>query len=130
MMEIFIKSVVGVLIAVILSLSLAKQGKDTALLLVLVACVMVLLGAMRYMDSVVQFFEKLKNLGKLDNDMFRVLLKTTGIGILSEMVSTICADSGNAALGKGIQLLAVCVIIFLSIPVINELLTLIEGILT
>lgn len=129
MMSIFMKAVAGIIIAVILSLTLAKHGKDTALVLVLGVCVMIILGAMEYLKPIVQFFDKLKSMGKLNEQMLSVLIKATGIGILSEIAGTICTDSGNASLGKSLQIMATAVILWLSIPIMSELLSLIEGIL-
>ena len=102
-MNIFLKSTAGILIAVIIGHSLSKQNKDTALLLVMGVCVMVLISAMEYFQPVVDFFQKLQSMGNLDSQMLSVLLKTVGIGILSEITALICADSGNAALGKGLR---------------------------
>lgn len=128
-MEIFIKSVSGILVAVILGQSLSKQGKDVALLLTMGVCAMVLLAAMRYFKPVVDFFQKLQTLGKLNGEMLSVLLKSVGIGILAEITGMFCSDSGNAALGKAIHVLASGVILCLSVPIMTELITLIEEIL-
>ena len=128
-MNIFLKSAAGILIAVIIGHSLSKQNKDTALLLVMGVCVMVLISAMEYFQPVVDFFQKLQSMGNLDSQMLSVLLKTVGIGVLSEITALICADSGNAALGKGLQILASAVILWMSVPLMTELMSLIEGIL-
>lgn len=129
MTNVFLKAVAGIVIAVILSLSLAKHGKDTATVLILGVCAMVVLAAMEYLKPIVQFFDKLQSMGKLNEQMLSVLIKVTGIGILSEIAGTICTDSGNAALGKSLQIMATAVILWLSIPVMSELLSLIEKIL-
>lgn len=129
MIDIFLKAVAGILIAVILTLTLAKNGKDTAVVLVLGVCAMIILGAMKYLEPVVQFFNRLQSLGKLNEQMLSVLIKATGIGILSEIAGTVCSDSGNAALGKSLQIMATAVILWISIPVMSELLSLVEGIL-
>ena len=117
MIDIFLKAVAGILIAVILTLTLAKNGKDTAVVLVLGVCAMIILGAMKYLEPVVQFFNRLQSLGKLNEQMLSVLIKATGIGILSEIAGTVCSDSGNAALGKSLQIMATAVILWISIPV-------------
>lgn len=128
-MDIFIKSVSGIFVAVILGQSLSKQGKDMALLLTMGVCAMVLVAALRYFQPVVDFFHKLQSLGKLNGEMLSVLLKAVGIGILAEISGMICSDSGNAALGKAIHVLASGVILCLSVPIMTELITLIEEIL-
>ncbi len=128
-MDIFLKTVAGILVTVILGLCLAKQGKDTALLLIIGVCVMVMLSAMEYFRPVIDFIQKLQIMGKLDSDMLAILIKAVGIGVLSEITGMICADSGNSALGKSLQIMASVVILCMSVPLLTELMSLIEGIL-
>ena len=49
--------------------------------------------------------------------------------MIGDVAGLICADAGNAAMGKGLQFMAVAVILWLSLPMMNALLELIEGIL-
>ena len=117
------------MISVVLGLVLSKQGKDMALLLSVTVCCMIVTAAFMYLKPVVTFFKKLEAMGNLDNQMLKILLKAVGIGLLAEITSLICTDAGNAALGKGLQFLATAVILWISIPLLNELLTLLETIL-
>ena len=52
-----------------------------------------------------------------------------GIGLVVEMGSLICADAGNSALGKTLQILGAIAVLWLSIPLINSLIALLEQIL-
>lgn len=128
-MDGFIKAAAIVLIAVIMCLVIAKRDKDMALMLAAVACCMVIAGALQYLQPVVQFIEKLQSLSGIDTDFFQILLKSVGIGLLAEIASLICADVGNAALGKSLQIMATAVILWLSLPLFNALLDLIQNIL-
>ncbi|MBQ7415778.1 MAG: hypothetical protein IJW14_01915 [Oscillospiraceae bacterium] len=119
----------GVLIAVILVLTLGKDGKQTALLLVLGVCAMVGVLALGYLEPVVDFIDRLRLVGKLDNGMLGILLKVVGIGIIGEITSLICTDSGNASLGKALQLLSTAVILRLSLPLLEQLVELLQQIL-
>jgi len=128
-MEIVIKAIAGVLIAVILGISLGKQGKDLAMLLTVLVCSMIVTSAITYLQPVVDFIDRLQAIGQLDSEMIQVLLKALGIGLLSEISCLICSDAGNASLGKAIQILTACVILWMSIPLLNKLLELIDTIL-
>ena len=57
------------------------------------------------------------------------MLKAVGIGVISEIAVLICQDSGNAALGKGLQLLATIVVLWLALPLMQGLLELVQKIL-
>lgn len=128
-MDIFIKAAAGILVTVVLGLTLAKQGKDISVLLVIAVCCMVFAAAFHYFEDVVDFLEKLEDVGQLNSQMLTILLKAVGIGILAEIIGLICTDAGNAALGKVLQILASAVILWLSIPLFTELIGLAENIL-
>ena len=128
-MEIFLKAAAVVLLAVIMCLVIAKRDKDMALILASVACCIVITGALQYLQPVFQFLEKLQSLSGIDPDFFQILLKSVGIGLIAEIAALICADVGNAALGKSLQVMATTVILWLSLPLFNALLDLIQNIL-
>lgn len=128
-MDIFLKTIAGILISVVLGLILSRQGKDMALLLSVTVCCMIVTAAVLYLKPVIAFFKKLESIGNLDSQMLKILFKAVGIGLLAEITSLICEDSGNTALAKGLQFLAAAVILWISIPLLNELLTLLETIL-
>ena len=128
-MDVFIKAAGGVLIALVLYLILAKQGKDFSLLLSVAVCCMVAGAAMTYLEPVIVFFKKLQALGQIDTEMLTIILRAVGIGLLSEITCLICTDAGNAALGKTLQLLASAVILWMSVPLFNSLITLVEEVL-
>ena len=116
----------GVLIAVILGVALNKHGKDFSLVLVLCVSCMVITVMAVYLEPVIDFVQKLLQLGELQEDLLKPVLKSAGIGIVAEIASLICADSGNAALGKSLQLLAAAVILWLSLPLLQSLLELMQ----
>ena len=128
-MDGFIQAVLAVLLAVIMVVTLGSQGKQTALLLVIGVCCMLGVLAVSYLQPVIDFIIRLKSVGKLDSDMLGILLKVVGIGFIGEVASIICTDSGNAALGKALQLVSAAVILRLSLPLLEQLLQLMEQIL-
>lgn len=128
-MEVFLQATAGVLIAVILGITLSKQSKDLSLLLTVLVCCLILTVVIAYLNPVMEFIGQVRLLGNLNGESFRILLKAVGIGIVSEIAIQICQDSGNAALGKGLQLLASVVVLWLSLPLMQELLELVQKIL-
>ena len=128
-MDVFLKACAGVLVAVILILLLSKQGKDIGLLLIISVCCMVICAAYTFLQPVQDLISRLQTMGQLKSDTLTVLLKSVGIALLAEVTCLICTDAGNAALGKTLQFLSSAVIIWLSIPLLNELLELFENIL-
>ena len=92
-------------------------------------CCMVLVAAIAFLKPVLEFMHQLESLGKLNSQMVQILFKVVGIGIVSEIAGMICSDAGNSSMGKALQLLSNAVILWLSIPVFQTLLELIQQII-
>ena len=122
--------IVGIaMTTVVLYLFLEKQNKAIAILVSLAACCAITAFAGQYLDAVLAFIQDLKDLGNLNEAFLRVLLKSVGIGLIAEIAALICADSGNAALGKTIHILAVGAILWIALPLLSELIELMNQIL-
>lgn len=119
----------AVFLSIILIVNLSGHRKDMAALLTLAICVMVALVAVQYICPVLEFVEELEEIGGLDGDMVRILLKIVGIGILSEIAVPVCADTGNSSVGKSLQFLTVMVMLSLSIPLFRSLIWVLQEIL-
>jgi stage III sporulation protein AD len=128
-MDVFLKAAAGVLIAVVVSLVLSRDGKDFSILVVICVSVMVGVSALSYVEKVLDFIRKLEQMGNLNSQLLAILFKAVGIGLISEITTMICADSGNSALGKMIQILSTAVILWLCIPMFTELMDLISQVL-
>ena len=125
----FLQAAGSVLLAAVLGLALQHRGKDFSLLLTLAVCTMVGLMAATFLKPILSFFRQLEEMGNLDNDLIRILLKAAGIALVSEIAGMICADAGSPSMGKSLQILGSAVILWLSIPVFQALLELIQEIL-
>ena len=125
----FIKAAAVAIITAVLCLVLEKQNKDYAVVLGIGLCCLILTLALKILQPVFAFFQRLQSVGQLDTELIDILLKAVGIGILSEITSMICADAGKAALGKGIHVLACATILYISLPLFSGLLDLLIEIL-
>lgn len=128
-MENFFQAVSGVLVTIVLSQLLSNQNKSWASLLSMGVCAMVLFLGTLCLEPVVHFLEELEQLGNLQSDLVKILLKVSGIGIVTEITVMLCADSGNSSLAQSIRILSAGLILFLSLPIFRALLSLIQDIL-
>lgn len=128
-MDLFFQAATGVLIASILGLVLAKQGKEFTIVLTIAVCCMVVLLCITFLEPVLDLLCQLEALGNLNGEMVRILFKVVGIGLVSEIAGMVCTDAGNGSLGKALQMLGTAVILWLSIPVFQALLELVQEIL-
>lgn len=127
-MELFLKAVATVLITAILCLVLSKKEKDFSLLLSLVASCVVLFAGFSYLKPIISLVRRFAQLGQLNTDMLAVLLKAVGVTLLAEITDLVCKDAGNNTLGKALQILATAAVLWISIPLLNEFIDLMENI--
>lgn len=128
-MDIFLKTSALALVVSVLYQMVSGRNKEFGTLLLALGCCMVLLTAMSYIEPVFAFIGKLQAVGNLNTEMLEILLKSVGIGILSEIAVLVCCDMGNASMGKTLQILSMAVILWLSLPLFSSLLDLIGKIL-
>ena len=126
-MELFLKCAGGALVGVVLILALGR--KDLGLLLGMAVCAMIAIAAVHYLEAVMDLLDRLQNLGGIDGDLVAIVLKAVGISMVTEIAGLVCTDSGNASLAKVLQILGVSVMLWISLPIFEALLTLIQEIL-
>lgn len=98
-------------------------------LLTLCVCIAVAIASFSFLKPVIAFVQKLAGIGQLDSGLLSVMLKVVGIGLISEICTLVCKDAGNESMGKILQILSSCVVLWLSIPVFEKLISLLEKIL-
>ncbi len=128
-MNVFLKAIAGVFISLILWLCLEKSEKNISLLLTLAACVMLLASAVSILNPVIAFVEKLQQVGNLNKEYIKVILKVVGVGLISEISALICKDAGNESMGKALQIVSAVIVLLMSIPIFEKLLELLNDIL-
>ena len=128
-MDNYLKIVALALLGVVLHLVVAKQSPDTALLLSISVCVVILCVGISYLTPVFDYFDSLAAFFGLDKEMLGLLIKAAGVGLLGEVTALLCADAGNAAIGKAVQLASVMVVLWITLPLYQGLLELIQQIM-
>lgn len=128
-MDRFLQVTAAILLSVLVSIVLSKQGKDFAVVLSIAVCSMAVAVLVVYLEPVIAFIGQLQITAGLDPEMVKILLKASGVAVLAEIAALICSDSGNGAMAKMIQLLATAVILYLALPFMQELLNMVQKIL-
>ncbi len=104
-------------------------GREFAVVVTLLTCVLVLAGAAEFLEPVVEFLRELRRLADLNGQAMGILLKAAGIGLISQLAALLCADAGEGALGKAVELGASAAILWLSLPLLEEILAVVQGLL-
>ncbi len=116
---------VGLLSAVFATV-IKKQSGELSVLLSLGACLMIGILFLGFLNPILQFADRLRQLSGLDMELMTPLLKCIGITLLSQIASTVCADAGQGSIGKMIEICASALALYTALPLFEAVLTMIE----
>ena len=128
-MDSFFRTAAGVLLTVFLMLNIQKREAALTMAVSVACCISVCLITVQYLIPVSELIAQLVSLGDLGTQISEILLKITGIGLITQIAVPICTDSGHAALGKALQILCAGATLYLCIPVFHSYLELLQEIL-
>ena len=81
------------------------------------------------LGNIVQLLKTVASKIEINNGFLDILLKITGIAILSEIAISLCKDAGESSLANKIEIGTKVIIISFSLPIISSLLELVIKIL-
>lgn len=126
-MEPLIQAAALGIIGVVLIALLRHRSGELALLLSLGVCVLIGLLLVTLAEPVVDFFTELQDIAGLDNRIMAPMLKTIGIGMITQIASNICSDGGESAVARMIELCGAVLALCVAIPLMQAVLDLIRG---
>lgn len=118
-------TVIGI-VTVLLTAMIKKNSQELALLLTLAACVLIGLLLLQLAEPVVEFLAKLRNIAGLDKTLTEPMLKTVGIGLITQIGATVCADAGENAVARMIEVCGGILALYISLPLMEAVLSLID----
>ena len=122
--------VIGIALVTTFAVMVLKPTKPELAAIVSVAGgVIVLLMFVDSLGQVIQGFSSIVNKSGIRSEVFSALLKIIGIGYLTEFAAGICADAGNGSMAQKVNLAGKVVILVLALPIIDNLIQIIVGIL-
>lgn len=129
-MELFLKCSALALTIVIIYPVVAHKDKSFAIIASIAVCCVILLFAAEYLKPVLDFFTHIQDQTGIDRKLFTILLKITGLGLISEIAVLICSDSGNSAMAKAITIMSSVTVLWISIPLMEGFLDLVGELLS
>ena len=107
-------------LTVVCTIIIKEYKKDFAIYIILVGSLLILYMSFDILVKVVNFLSDLSSEADVDSGFISLLLKITGISILSEFAISICRDCGEASIASKIDFGGKIIVISLSIPVIGN----------
>lgn len=111
--------IIGVgFLTLIVSILLKDIKKEFSLYAVIIGTSIILFLSFDTLRNIIEFIENLTK--NIQGDFIKVLIKMTGIAILTEYAVSLCKDTGESAIASKIDFGGKIVLISLSIPIISS----------
>lgn len=112
--------------AAVLSSVLDRRDHALSMALGLAACAIALYGCVESFAPTARFFEELSHLSGLGGEYLEPLVKTAGIGIVTQIACAVCADCGQNAISKIAELCGCAAAFGMMLPLLRSVLDLIR----
>ena len=115
--------IIGVGLIALIIIIIVKQYRPEFTMYVSVAAgIIILLLVMDKLSAIINLLTNLANRTSINNEFIFLLIKITGIALLTEFASSVCKDSGETAIASKVDMGGKIIIIAMSIPIIASLL--------
>ena len=121
-----IVKIIGVGLTALIIIVILKQYKpEFAMYASIIAGAIIIFLVMDKITAIINLLTSLSNKTGINAEYLKILLKITGIAILTEFAVSICKDSGESAIASKIDFGGKVIVISMSIPIISALLEII-----
>ena len=122
--------IIGIgLIALVIVIILKQYRPEYTIYVSIISGILILFLAMEKLSGIINLLQSISDKTYINKQFLGILLKITGIAIVTEFAVSICADAGEKAIATKIELGSKIIIDSMSIPIISSLLELIIEIL-
>lgn len=125
-MELFLRCAGLAVVGAVLTLFTKKYSGEFSALLSIAAVILMFLFSVPFLKPVLAFLEGLKNTAKLGQGMYEPVIKTMGIGFLTEVGKNICEDAGEKTLGSALGIVGGVASVYVMLPLLQSVLNLLE----
>ena len=117
------------LVTALLALVINKQAPELALALTLCACATGIGLILSWVEPILELAKTLAHRAELDPELTGPLLRCLGLALLTEISAAVCADAGQSALAKLVELGGGVLCLAVSLPLLRAMLALVEALL-
>lgn len=114
--------IIGIAFSAVIIIVILKQYRpEFAIYASIIAGVLILTLASGTLSGIIDMINSISSKTNINSEFLVILIKITGIAILTEFAVSICKDSGESAIASKVDIGGKIIIISMSIPVINAL---------
>ena len=122
--------IIGIgLISLIMTIIIKQHRPEFAIYISVIAGVLILTLVLGKVSGIITLLSNLADKTTINRDFLYLLIKITGVALLTEFAVSICKDSGESAIASKIDIGGKVTIIAISIPIISSLLEIVLKVL-
>ncbi len=122
--------IIGIgLIALILIIIIKQYKPEFAVYISIIAGIIILILSASNISGVINLLKDISSRASINSKFLEIILKITGIAILTEFAVSLCEDFGEKAIASKVDIGGKVIIITMSLPIISSLLETIMRIL-
>lgn len=115
--------IIGIgLISLVITIIVKQYKPEFAVYISLIAGTLILMLVFDKLSEVIKLLNNLASKSAINSKFISLLIKITGIAILTEFAVSICKDSGETAIANKMDIGGKIMIIAVSVPIISSLL--------
>ncbi len=115
--------IIGIgLISLVITIIVKQYKPEFAVYISLMAGALILMLVFDKLSEVIKLLNNLASKSAINSKFISLLIKITGIAILTEFAVSICKDSGETAIANKMDIGGKIMIIAVSVPIISSLL--------
>lgn len=116
-----IKIIAIAFVAVTIIVILKEYRPEFTIYASILAGILILTVAFDTLSGIVFMIKSISSKTSINSEFLMILIKITGIAILTEFAVSVCKDAGESAIASKVDIGGKILIISLSIPIINAL---------
>lgn len=116
-------------LAAVMCVLIREKEKTLALMLSILACCGILLLGAQLLHPLMTVIAKLKTLTGIQDTIISPLLKTAGIGLITQIAMGVCSDAGEVSLSKTVEISGGVLALYTALPLLLSVIELLEKLL-
>lgn len=128
-MELIVRIGAAAVLGAVVCLLLRRSNPELAIPAASVVCAFALFTAADALRPVIRTLEQARSLSGLGEAYFLPVLKCVAIGLLTRAAADLCRDAGQGAMAGAVELGGTAAALYVSLPLLQTLLTLLEQLL-
>jgi len=122
--------IIGIgLISLIIVIIIKQYKPEFAIYISIITGIFIFFLIMDKLEGIINLLKTISSKSGINKSFLELLLKITGIALLTEFAINLCKDSGEGAIASKIEIGSKVVIVSMSIPIISSLLEVINKLL-